>query len=84
MITLYTYPKSAACDKEKEFLDQCGISYQEKNIKRSAALMKEVGQKTESYGALGVPTIDVDGIIVFGYAPEELHDALIKKGYLLQ
>ncbi len=74
-LTIYTTSVCPWCKKTKEFLKENKIPYTEKDATKPEN-QKEMVEKS---GQTGVPVLDINGIIVVGYAPKEIMK-LVKKG----
>ena len=73
MIKIYTTPECIYCKTAKAFFKKKGIKFQELDISKDETLQKEAEDKS---GKRGVPVIDIDGEIVFGFDEEKLNKIL--------
>jgi glutaredoxin 3 len=73
MITIYTTPTCAFCHMAKQYFQQKGVEYAEKDVSVDHAAAKEMVEKSRQ---LGVPVIDFDGQIVVGFDRPRI-DALL-------
>lgn len=71
-VTIYTSSTCAYCTMAKEFLNEKGVSYEEKNISNDPAARKELMQK----GYMGVPVIVVNGEEIVGFDKARLEQLL--------
>ncbi len=67
-ITLYSGPETAELEAARQFLEQRGIQYEEKNIVESSGARGELLHHT---GRAEYPTIRVNGHIVVGFLREK-------------
>ena len=65
------------CRKAKEYLNSLGVNLVEYNVDRDRGKEEESMQKMG--GGSGVLVIDVEGIIIKGYAPERIKEAVEKR-----
>tara|TARA_Y100000310_G_C19995824_1_gene496185 strand:+ start:212 stop:475 length:264 start_codon:yes stop_codon:yes gene_type:complete len=72
-VKIYTTTTCPWCQKTKEFLKENKIKYQEINIADNEKAKKEMIKKS---GQMGVPVIDINGVIIVGYDPDALKGAL--------
>ncbi|GIW66200.1 MAG: NrdH-redoxin [Candidatus Parcubacteria bacterium] len=75
-VIIYTTSWCPFCEATKEYLNQKGIPYEEKNVELDIQARDEMVEKS---GQLGVPVIDIDGKIIIGYSPEEIDNALTQE-----
>ncbi|MCS7184065.1 MAG: glutathione S-transferase N-terminal domain-containing protein [Patescibacteria group bacterium] len=75
-VIIYTTSWCPFCEAVKEYFNQKGISYEEKNVELNLQARDEMVEKS---GQLGVPVIDIEGKIIIGYSPEEIDNALEDK-----
>lgn len=71
-VIVYTSTTCAYCHAAKEYLDEKGVSYEEKNISTDSDAKKEL----ISMGYMGVPIIMVDGDVVEGFNKNKLDELL--------
>jgi glutaredoxin-like YruB-family protein len=72
MVIIYTTTWCGFCKMAKKYMDELGISYQEKDVERDPAAGMEAVQKS---GQMGVPVIDVNGTIIVGFNKPALDQA---------
>jgi len=65
------------CRKAREYLNSLGVNLVEYNVDQDREKEEESMRKTG--GGSGVPVIDVEGIIIKGYAPERIKEAVEKR-----
>jgi mycoredoxin len=65
------------CRKAREYLQSLGVDLVEYDIEKNPSMQKETLSK--SGGSKGVPLIDVKGIIIRGYSPSAIKDAVEKR-----
>jgi len=71
-ITVYTQPYCVYCNMVKEFLDQKGVSYTERDISQDDAAFAEL----ESQGLMVSPVTMIDDEPVVGFIRDELEELL--------
>ncbi|HUL29221.1 MAG TPA: glutaredoxin domain-containing protein [Thermodesulfobacteriota bacterium] len=76
-VIMYTTSWCGYCRKAKEYLRSLSVDLVEYDIERDRSLEAEMLRK--SGGARGVPLIDVEGIIIHGYSPDQMKDAVEKR-----
>ena len=72
-VTIYTTNVCPWCHKAKDFFDENGIKYSEKNVQQNREYQAELLEKS---GQLGVPVIIVDDETVIGFNKERLKKIL--------
>jgi thioredoxin reductase (NADPH) len=65
-IRIYTAPGCPFCQKLKDDLNACGVSYEEKVVTSD----REAARELRSKGINQVPVIEADGKITVGYNPD--------------
>jgi glutaredoxin-like YruB-family protein len=75
-IILYMTDWCPYCRKAKDYLASSGLTFTEYNIDKDRKKGEEMKQKS---GSKAVPVIDVEGIIIRGYAPEAIQSAITRK-----
>jgi glutaredoxin len=53
-----------------------GVSLVEHDIEKDPAMSREMTAKS---GSRGVPVVDIEGIIIRGYSPEDMREAIERK-----
>lgn len=71
-VKIYTSTTCAYCHAAKEYLEEKGVSYEEKNISTDSDAKKEL----ISMGYMGVPIIMVDDDVVEGFNKNKLDELL--------
>jgi glutaredoxin-like YruB-family protein len=71
-VTIYTSSTCGYCTLAKEYLNEKGVNYVEKNIQKDPNSRKELMQK----GYMGVPVIIVDGEEIVGFDKNRLESLL--------
>lgn len=71
-ITIYTSDTCGYCHMAKEYFDEKGISYDEKNVSRDADSRKELMKM----GYMSVPVIIVNGETVVGFDKQKIEGLL--------
>ena len=72
-VTIYTTPTCVYCKSAKEFFQENGIKYEEKNVATDQEAQQVMVQKS---GQMAVPVIDVGGEIVVGFDKDKLSELL--------
>lgn len=73
-VTIYTSNTCPYCVSAKEYFQEKGISYTEKNIQTDSEARKELMSK----GHMGVPVIVIDGEEVVGFNKSKIDELLSK------
>ncbi len=73
-VLVYTSNTCAYCGAAKEYLQEKGVAYVEKNVQTDKDARKELMQM----GHMGVPVIVIDGEEVVGFDRDRLDDLLSK------
>jgi glutaredoxin len=60
----------------REFLRGMGVSLTEYDIEKDAQKREEMMAKS---GSRGVPVVDIEGIVIRGYSPDAMKDAIERK-----
>ncbi len=71
-VTVYTSNTCPHCVSAKEYLNDKGIDYTEKNVQTDPSARKELMQM----GHMGVPVIVVDGEEIVGFNKAKLEELL--------
>ena len=69
---VYTTATCPYCTLLKQFLDNQGIPYEERNLSKDRRWAAELA----SLGALGVPTTVVGDQVIVGYQPQQILEAV--------
>jgi glutaredoxin-like YruB-family protein len=78
-ITIYSADWCAFCHAAKGYLDKLGIQYVDKNVENDPSYAQESVDKS---GQMGIPVIDIDGMIVIGFDRPKL-DAILREKKLI-
>jgi glutaredoxin len=76
-VIMYITSWCGYCRKAREYLQSLSVDLVEYDIEKNPSMEKEMLSK--SGGAKGVPLIDVEGIIIRGYSPSAIKDAVEKR-----
>jgi glutaredoxin len=76
-VIMYITSWCGYCKKAREYLQSLRVDLVEYDIEKNPSNEKEMLSK--SRGAKGVPLIDVEGIIIHGYNPNAIKDAVEKR-----
>jgi glutaredoxin len=75
-VILYSTAWCGYCTKARAYLAGLGVSVTEHDVDRDPARGEEMRAKS---GSRGVPVVDVEGIIIRGYAPDQIRAAVEKR-----
>lgn len=73
-VTIFTSSTCPYCVTAKEYLDEKGVSYTEKNIQSDKVARKEL----MGMGHMGVPVLVIDGEEVVGFDKSKIDELLDK------
>ena len=76
-VVMYKTSWCGYCRKAREYLQSLNVNLVEHDIERDRSMGEEMLRK--SGGTRGVPLIDVEGIIIHGYSPGQMKDAVEKR-----
>lgn len=76
-VIVYSTQTCPYCVRAKEYLTARGIKYKEYDVSVDRQKAKEMIQKT---GQMGVPVLDINGIVIVGFDRNAIDLALTKKG----
>jgi glutaredoxin-like YruB-family protein len=76
-VTLYVTSWCPHCRSARSYLNSQGVSFREYDIERDPGAAQEMRAKTG--GGRGVPVVDVEGIIIRGYSPQAISNAINRK-----
>jgi glutaredoxin-like YruB-family protein len=68
-VVVYTTSWCGWCRKTLAFLDQRGVTYENRNIEEDEMWREELIEKT---GGTSIPVVEIDGEIVRGYDPQRM------------
>jgi len=74
-VTIYSATWCAFCHMAKQYLDQRGVPYIDKDVDQS---MDNLRESVEKSGQRGIPVIDIDGQIIVGFDRPKIDAALAK------
>lgn len=72
-VIIYSAGWCAFCHAAKQYLDQKGIKYTDKDVERDMANAQEAVQKS---GQMGIPVLDINGTIILGFDRPRIDAAL--------
>lgn len=73
-VVVYSSNTCPYCVTAKEYLQEKGVSYTEKNIQEDSEARKELMDK----GHMGVPVIVIDGVDIVGFDKAKIDELLDK------
>lgn len=76
MVTVYSADWCAFCHAVKQYLDKLGVKYDERNVEKDPSYAQESVGKS---GQMGIPVVDIDGIIIVGFDRPKIDFALKEK-----
>jgi glutaredoxin len=76
-VIMYMTSWCGYCRKAREYLHSLRVNLVEYDVEKDPSKEKEM--LTKSGGTRGVPLIDVEGIIIRGYGPSEIKNAIEKR-----
>ena len=76
MVTVYSATWCAFCHATKQYFDQLGIKYTDKDVEKDPAAANEAVGKSQQ---MGIPVIDIDGTIIVGFDRPKIDAALKEK-----
>lgn len=75
-IVVYTQPNCSPCEATKNFLDEKGVPYIIKDVKKDKRALIELTKKYKSYST---PTVIIDDKVISGFNLTELEAELSRK-----
>ena len=72
-ITIYSTPSCPYCKLTKDYLKEQGIAFTDIDVAANPTAANEMVKKS---GQMGVPVIDIDGLIIVGWNKSALEEAL--------
>lgn len=75
MIIVYSADWCAYCVAVKDYFTTTGVEFEERNIEKDEAFMKEAVDKS---GQMGIPVIDINGEIIVGFDKPKIDAAIAK------
>ncbi len=79
MITVYSANWCAFCHAAKQYFDQKGVKYTDKDVEKDIQAAHEAVGKS---GQMGIPVIDIDGTIIVGFDRPRI-DAVLRQKNLI-
>ncbi len=75
-IKVYSTPTCPYCKLAKEFLTEKGVPFMDIDVSADSAAANEMVKKS---GQMGVPVLDIDGMIIVGWNKSEIEKAIMAK-----
>jgi glutaredoxin 3 len=72
-ILVYSTPSCPYCTLVKDYLNQKGIEFEEKDVSKDRVAAREMIEKS---GEMGVPQIDINGTIIVGFNRDAIDNEL--------
>lgn len=72
-IIIYSTTLCPFCKQTKEWLTEKGYEYEDRNVQENPEYRDEMLKKS---GAMTVPIVDIEGVIIIGYNTSEMEKAL--------
>lgn len=79
MVQIYSATWCAFCHAAKDYFDKLGVKYEDLDVEKDPANMNASIEKS---GQMGIPVIDIDGIIIIGFDKPKI-DATLKEKKLV-
>lgn len=76
MVIIYSATWCGFCHAAKQYLDQIGVAYEDRDVESNEQFIQEAVQKS---GQMGIPVIDIDGTIIVGFNRPQIDAALKEK-----
>lgn len=76
MVTIYSAPWCAFCHAAKQYFDQKGVAYTDKDVEQD---IKHANEAIDKSGQMGIPVIDISGEIIVGFDRPKIDQALKDK-----
>lgn len=73
---IYSATWCAFCHAAKQYLDKLGVAYEDRDVERDPAFANEAVSKS---GQMGIPVIDIDGVVIVGFDRPKIDAALKDK-----
>jgi len=73
-VIIYSTPTCPYCKQAKAYFKERSVQYEEKDVSSDHAAQEEMTQKSK--GFMGVPVIDINGTIIFGFDKPKIEAAL--------
>lgn len=78
-ITVYSTTTCPYCVMAKDYLKENGVKYEDVNVGEDQEKAREMVEKS---GQMGVPVIDIEGVIIVGFDRARIDSTLKEKGLL--
>ena len=72
-IMVYSTPTCPYCKLVKDYLNQRGVEFEEKDVSKDREAAREMIEKS---GEMGVPQIDINGTIIVGFNRDAIEGEL--------
>jgi glutaredoxin 3 len=72
-VIIYSLPTCGFCKQAKEYFDEKGVEYIDKDVSKDEAALKEMQEKS---GGTSVPVIDINKKILIGFDQDKIDEAL--------
>ncbi len=76
MVTVYSTTWCAFCHAAKQYFDHLGVKYTDKDVEKDLMAANEAIGKSRQ---MGVPVIDIDGMVIVGFDRPRIDAALREK-----
>lgn len=73
MVTVYSATWCAFCHAAKDYFDKLGVKYEDKDVEKD---QKNALESVTKSGQMGIPVIDIDGVIIIGFDRPKIDAAL--------
>lgn len=73
MVKIYTTTTCPYCVMAKDYFKEKGIAYEEHNVAEDEKAREEMINKSHQ---MGVPVIDIDGVVIVGFNRAEIDKAI--------
>ncbi|KKS82168.1 MAG: Glutaredoxin-like protein, YruB-family [Candidatus Wolfebacteria bacterium GW2011_GWC1_43_10] len=73
MIKIYSTTHCPYCKMAKDYFTKNSVAFEEYNVENDEKALEEMVKKS---GQMGVPVIDIDGVIVVGFDRHAIEHAL--------
>ena len=74
-IIVYSTPTCPYCNLVKDYLNQKGVEFEEKDVSMDRVAAREMIERS---GEMGVPQIDINGTIIVGFNRDAIDSELSK------
>jgi glutaredoxin 3 len=75
-VKVYSTPSCPFCTMAKDFLKENKIAFEDIDVSENNKAAREMIEKS---GQMGVPVLDIDGVIIVGFDREVIDNALKKR-----